>query len=170
MFSRHCLRSIIALIAACCMLADTLQAKPYGEYDVRQIVKRNDVGQPIIDLAYVDVILSDLRSKAENYPVQFDSESDQSRARRDTGMLMGMLSIIGKEPGAPFEICLRLGLIGQIGYNLQMPGMDDAAQFYFSKALSQQPKHAQANFQFGLYLVQSNRASQAISYLETAKA
>ena len=170
MFSHQCFRSILVLIAACFMAVATLHAKPYGEYDVRQIIKKNESGQGgSIDLTYVDVILGDLRAKAESYPVQFDSESDQNRARRDTGMLMGMLSIIGKEPNAPFEICLRLGMLGQIGYNLQMPGMDEAAQFYFSKALSQQPKNAFANYQFGLYLVQSNRALQAVSYLETAK-
>jgi hypothetical protein len=161
----------LALIAVLGLLSTTIvHAKPYGTYEPNSIVKKNASGPGgSLDMAYVDTMLQDLRSHAESYPTQFDNEDDKTRARRDLATLLSMLEVIGKEPNAPIDIWLRLGILGQIGYNLEIPRTGDAALFYFAKVLDAQPKHPMGNYRMGLFLVQSNRLPQAVNFLENAK-
>jgi tetratricopeptide (TPR) repeat protein len=167
----HSLLKQLALTVMLCWLsAATVHAKPYGAYEPSKIVQKNASGPGgSLDMGYVDTMLQDLRTHAESYPTQFDNEDDKARARRDLIALLGMLEVIGKEPNAPIDIWLRLGILGHMGYNLEIPRTGDAALFYITKVLDAQPKHPMGNYRMGLFLAQSNRLSQAVNFLENAK-
>jgi TPR repeat protein len=161
---------VFLLATALAFGSPTAQAKPYGNYEPTKIIKKSESGSGgSLDLLYADTILQDLRSHAESYPTQFDNDQDKARASRDLTSLLGMLEVIGKEPNAPIDIWLRLGILGHIGYNLDIPQTGNAALYYFGKVLEAQPKHPMGNYRMGLFLAQSNRLPQSVKFLEAAK-
>jgi tetratricopeptide (TPR) repeat protein len=164
------LRKSVLTALLCLAAASALHARPYGDYELGRILEKNETGQGgRLNVGYINTIMEDLRTHAESYPTHFDTPNDQVRARRDVLQLTGLLEILGQDANAPIDILLRLGVLGHMGYNLEMPRMGDVAKTYFAKALQAQPDHSFANYRMGLFLAQANQLPQALPFLEKAK-
>jgi tetratricopeptide (TPR) repeat protein len=165
-----CLAGLAIAMALCLSGASPAFAKSYGDYDILKVLKKTD-NPPggSVDLVYVDAIMDDLRTHADSYPTRFDSAADQAKAKRDVLGLIGILDVLAKAPDVHVNVLIRLGVLGHIGYNLEIPDIGSSAQLYFAKALTLQPEHPLANYRMGLFLAQSNQMPMAVNFFENAK-
>lgn len=152
----------------CCAGA---HAAEYGRYDLNQLAKQNapPAKGATLDIALVGRLLADLQPHAGNYPPKFDSPADAQRANADAAKLMGMLDAVFSAGQAPPEILLRMGMLGAVSHNMELPGAAAYAQTHFERLLKTDPAHAAGNFQFGTFLGNTGRAKEALPYLAKAK-
>jgi hypothetical protein len=147
------------------------QAADYGRYDLTQLVQKNapPAKGATLNLVLVDQVLSALQQHAGNYPPKFDSPSDAQRAKADATKLMGMLGAVFSAGSAPPEMLLRMGMLGTVSHNMDVPGGAAYAQTHFERLLKVDPAHAGGNFQYGTFLGNTGRAKEALPYLVKAK-
>ena len=159
---------LIAFVALCSAGA---QAADYGRYDLTQLVSQNAPPNKgaTLNVALVDQMLSALQHYANNYPPKFDSPADMQRAKADAGKLMGMLGAVFATGPAPPEMLLRMGMLGAVSHNMDIPGGAAYAQTHFEHLLKTDPAHAAGNFQYGSFLGNTGRAKEALPYLVKAK-
>ncbi|MBI4756335.1 MAG: tetratricopeptide repeat protein [Betaproteobacteria bacterium] len=164
----------IALLAVLCLaLSHAASAKEYGKYDPGRllVVSETPAGKKRgIDVAYLDAMLSDLASHAMRYPPRFDSIEDRQRAARDVTALSGMLEVLANDPAANPELLVRLGMLHSMGHNLDLAGAAQKASVTFQRLLSASPSHPRGNYRYGMFLAGTDRAKEAIPYLEKALA
>ena len=159
---------LIALAALCGAGA---HATDYGRYDLTQLVQQNAPPNKgaSLNIALVDQLLADLQQHAGNYPPKFDSPADAQRANADAVKLMGMLGAVFSTGPAPPEMLLRMGMLGAVSHNMEVPGGAAYAQTHFERLLKTDPAHAAGNFQYGTFLGNTGRAKEALPYLVKAK-
>ena len=119
--------ALLALMAVLGASPDCSWAKEYGRYDTRSLVTPNPPPAKggRLNLEYLDAMLQDMGQHAANYPPKFDSGEDLRRAQRDAASLIGMFEAAFKPDATPDDLLLRLGALGAIGHNLDVP---DAAR------------------------------------------
>lgn len=159
---------LIALLALCSAGA---HAADYGRYDLNQLVSQNarPATGATLNMALVDQMLSALQQHAGNYPPKFDSPADMQRAKADAGKLMGMLGAVFSTGPAPPDMLLRMGVLGAVSHNMEVPGGAAYAQTHFERLLKTDPAHAAGNFQYGTFLGNTGRAKEALPHLVKAK-
>lgn len=157
---------LLILLAAC-----TAHAKEYGQYDPKRLllVAETPEGKKYrFDGAYLDQMLNDLASHANNYPPQFDSPQDKQRAIQDVKALSGMLDTLINVPSPNPEFMLRAAHLNSMGHNLDIPGAAEKAGAIFQKHLAARPEDPRGNFLYGVFLGGSGRPKEALPYLEKA--
>ena len=162
----------IALVALSLLLTSTfVYGKGYGKYDLNRIrtIESTASGKKYsFDEKYLDPMLRDLGSHAENYPARFDTAEDRGRAIQDvigvSGIFDALLSV--KKPGA--DLLIRVGYLHTLGRNLGIPGSAEKADASFKKLLKAKPTDPQGNFMYGVFLAGENKVKKAIPYLDKA--
>lgn len=159
---------LLLLLALCCV---PTRAGEYGRYDLTQLARQNapPAKGASLDMALMDRILADLQQHAGNYPPQFDSPADAQRAQADAKTLMGMLGAVFSAGPAPLDLLLRMGMLGAVSHNMDLPGGATFAQTHFERLLKMDSAHAAGNFQYGTFLGNTGRAKEALPYLIKAK-
>ena len=160
--------ALLLLLAIGCT---STQAAEYGRYDLTQLAKQNTppAKGATLDMALVDRIQTNLQQHAGNYPPQFDSPADAQRAQADAKTLMGMLGAVFSAGSAPPDLLLRMGMLGAVSHNMDVPGGAAFAQTHFERLLKMDSAHAAGNFQYGTFLGNTGRAKEALPYLIKAK-
>jgi hypothetical protein len=84
-------RLLLSIVLA--LFAVVVQAKEYGQYDVRSIFSLSEApgGSVTFNLPSLDQILGDVGSHAELYPPHFDSIEDRQRATSDVSGIAKLL-------------------------------------------------------------------------------
>lgn len=160
----------IAVVVAISFHVLLLHAEPYGHYDPRSIVIRNASGSgAVLDLRYVDRIISDLQQHAGSYPARFDSSDDEQRARQDITRVVSILNVLVQGASPSVEILIRLGMLTALGHNLRISGSGELASQYLTRALAIDPENPQANYRYGVFLADTARPNDSIPYLEKAQ-
>ncbi len=157
-------------VALALLFASTGWTKAYGNYDARQLLvpaSKPGAGGSL-DLAYFDRMLSDLSEHAGSYPPQFDSPTDMQRAQRDAHHLIGMFDV-AFGPSPPNGLLLRMGLLGSVGHNLDVPQAAAFAQANFQRLLRTNAEDAMGNYHYGSFLAASARPREALPYLHKAR-
>lgn len=165
------LRSMAMGLLLVANLAGVAQAAPYGQYDLGKLLKptENENGRKYqLDHAFVDRVLTDLMRHAGDYPTQFDSQSDQQRAQRDSQLLRKLFGEWAQAPQAHPELLYRAAMLGSIGHNLNQPGAAAQADAFFQKLLVVEPAHRQGLYRYGLFLASTGQPQTAIPWLEKA--
>lgn len=145
-------------------------AAPYKPEDVKQIVKKNKIGEYVFDLKVLDAHIKNLMLHTANYPPKFDSESDKMQATKDIIFLTNMMETLVNDPKPDPEILWRVGLLCGLGYNLDLPGMSRTADAVFKKAVELEPEHMMANYHYGIFLAGKGNFKDAQTYLKRALA
>ena len=158
-------------IAFLALSGASARAADYGRYDLTQLVSQNapPAKGATLNIALVDQVLSALQQHVGNYPPKFDSPADMQRAKADAGKLMGMLSAVFSAGSAPPDMLLRMGMLGAVSHNMDIPGGAAYAQTHFERLLKTDSAHAAANFQYGTFLGNTGRSKEALPYLVKAK-
>lgn len=161
-------RVLLLLLTICCTLA---HAAEYGRYDLTQLAKANapPAQGATLDVSLIDRLLADLQQHAGNYPPRFDSPADAQRAQAVAKTLMGVLGATFSAGQAPPDLLLRMGMLGAVSHNMDVPGGAAFAQTHFERLLKNDPAHAVGNFQYGTFLGNTGRAKEALPYLIKAK-
>jgi tetratricopeptide (TPR) repeat protein len=162
----------IALIALSLFLTFSLaHGKEYGNYDSKKMltVSESPSGKKYgIDVAYLDQMLRDLASHAQNYPPKFDTPEDQKRAVQDVKMLSGMLDIMVNGPNPNTELLWRTAFLNSMGHNLDIIGSAGKASTYFEKLLIAAPEDPRGNYMYGTFLAGAGQPKKALPYLQKA--
>lgn len=152
-------------------LASQAEAIPYPVNNPKAMVQKQQTATGehySLDIRYLDKMVADIAVHAGNYPVQFDSAADRTRAVADLILLSGMLEIVVNGPTPDGGLLLRYARLNRFGHNLDIPGATDKAEGSFKRLLAGQPDNPDANYEYGLFLASSGQAALAISYLEKA--
>ena len=174
--ARQSARILVQVVLTACLAVALftpllVQAAAYGSYDLRQLLVPAAGGGPggSVSIRYLDGMLDDLALHAGNYPPQFDSAQDRTRAQRDVANLMGVLdAAFGSHPTSP-EILLRMGRIGAVGHNLELPNAADYAASRFARLLAIDSQHAMGNYHYGQFLAGTGRLKESEPYLIKAR-
>ncbi len=152
--------------------ASSAFAVEYGPHDLRRLLVPNAAPATggRLDIRFLDSVLQDMRRHAINYPPKFDSPRDQQRAQQDATALIGMLGAAFSAGPVPEDMLLRLGMLGAMAHNLDVPQGAAFAQAYHLRLLKLHPEHALGNCQYGTFLAGSGKAAEALPYLHRAKA
>ena len=152
-------------------LASQAEAIPYPVNNPKAMVQKQQAATGehySLDIRYLDKMVEDIAIHAGNYPVQFDSAADRTRAVADLILLSGMLEMVVNGPTPDGGLLLRYARLNRFGHNLDIPGATDKAEGSFKRLLAGQPDNPDANYEYGLFLASSGQAALAISYLEKA--
>ena len=152
-------------------LASQAEAIPYPVNNPKAMVQKQQAATGehySLDIRYLDKMVEDIAIHAGNYPVQFDSAADRTRAVADLILLSGMLEIVVNGPTPDGGLLLRYARLNRFGHNLDIPGATDKAEGSFKRLLAGQPDNPDANYEYGLFLASSGQAALAIGYLEKA--
>jgi tetratricopeptide (TPR) repeat protein len=160
---------VVLFLSLCCTV---LHAAEYGHYDLKRLLQPNAAPATggKLDLVYLDGMLADLSQHARNYPPSFDTPADTQRAQRDAANLIGYFGAMFSTGSLPPHMLLRMALLGSVAHNLDVMGGAAFAQTYFEKLLKADPAHAEGNYYYGVFLSSTDRAKEALPYLEQAKA
>ena len=155
------------------LIASSASAKEYGHYDPKRLVTMTETpaGKKYgFDAAYLDQMLEDLASHAQNYPPQFDTPQDQQRAIQDVKTLSAMLDIVITTPNPTRGFLTRAALLNSMGHNLDIPGSAEKADSIFQRLLVATPADPEINYMYGTFLSGTGKPNEALPYLEKALA
>jgi predicted Zn-dependent protease len=142
---------------------------PYPRQVLRQLLIPGAQGQsPQFDVNHLDALLRDLGRNAGDYPARFDSTDDRLRARSDAIALMRLMGQLFAETRSD-QLLLRMGALGALAHNLELPQGAEYAQRNYQRLLGMQPDHPLANYQYGRFLAASARPQEALPYLQSAR-
>ncbi len=160
------------MIVACSLLLafGTVQAQPYGHFDMRQVLMPHAEGDTSyqLNLEYLDRVLDDLAGHARNYPPAFDSQGDKRQALNDAKKLSDMLEIVAGGGQADTELLMRAGFLNSMAYNLDVPKSGERAQAAFAAVLQREPDNANAHYLYGSFLAGMGHAKEALPHLDRA--
>lgn len=164
------MKQITILIAFLCTISSTVNAIPYGNYDVHQVFNKVPEKHQIeLNLKYLDQMTKDLDLHAEDYPPQFDCDSDKQRAIQDVKKLTDLLAIL--KNGEPDKlIMLRSAHLNGIAHNLDIPFAAVKADSIYRQLTTQYSNDAELSYFYGLFLATSNQSDRAIIFLNKALA
>ncbi len=151
------------------MIASTASAKEYGHYDVNLLLQKETTSAGTrysFDVGYLDRMLNDLSSHANNYPPKFDTPQEQQRAIHDVSALSGMLNLLLQEPTPNPEFLLRAAYINSMGHNLDIPEAAEKANRLFQQFLAQATSDPKGNFMYGTFLGNIGKSAEALPYLK----
>jgi Flp pilus assembly protein TadD len=145
----------------------------YAEQRLRSFFvsyKRSGIQPLTIDLDRLDACLAALRTHAGNPTPRFNNAAEETQARNDAVHLGLTLARITKHDVTSPELLLRAALALSLAHNLGAPGADELAESRFKRLLDKLPKNSEALHEYGVYLVNSGRAEQAVAPLQQALA
>ena len=153
--------------------AESKKDEEYGHYDVNKsmIVTRASDGSAkySFDLAYVDHIIADLSAHARNYPPDFASEEEKTRAVYDAGWLAVMIDMTVESEDTKPQYLLRAGVFYSVCHNLDIEGATQKAIGAFERLLEKEPEHAQGHYHYGVFLAgTATMTKRSLPHLEKA--
>lgn len=164
---------LIAVICLAFFCFSAAHAKEYGDYDVERILIERDTPSGknhSIDVTYLDQIIDDLDTHANNYPPVFDSPQDHQRASKDAHMLSEVLDIPTSGANPHPGLILRAAILNSLAHNLDIKGAAERANQLFQKLLTDDPSNPMGNHRYGVFLSGVGKTKEAIPYLEKALA
>lgn len=158
------MKNITILIVFLCSISSTVNAIPYGNYDVHQIFNKVPEKHQIeLNLKYLDQMTKDLDVHAETYPPLFDCDSDKQRATEDIKKLTDLLAIL--KNGDPDKLIMfRAAHLNVIAHNLDIPLAAVKADSIYRQLTTKYPADAQLSYFYGLFLATSNQSDRAIFF------
>lgn len=165
------IRSALVASIICFGGSSSLFGQAYGTYELEPLVGKGGTGSemdPNGKMKFLEQVLRDLANHAIDYPVHFDSPSDQERAAKDVLKLSAWLDTLINVPNPPIYFLKRSAILGSIGHNLDIPGMGQKADLIFQKWLSMRPDDPAGNQMYGAFLGGAGKAKEAIPFLEKA--
>lgn len=124
----------------------------------------------IVDLKRLDACIATIRVHAGNRPARFNTPDEAQRARRDALMLGLQMAQLTKHDAAPPAFLLRAAIALSLADNLGAPAAAELADERFAKLLAKVPDNAEALYEYGVYLTNRGRPSEALPKLERALA
>ena len=157
-----------ALLAALSAIA---QAKPYPQHDMNQLVQPKS-----INMALANQVFNDLSEHAIAYPTRFDNATDQQRASAEAAQLAKLFRLMVETQVVTPKDAQYTGFLRQVAqtnamaHNLDVPNAAAAADKYYQAWIARLngKEKAQAQGEFGLFLVYSNRIDRGIATLQQA--
>lgn len=122
-----------------------------------------------VDLRFIDNVLNQLSSRLAQYPPRFSDELDR---KKTTEALQAMTQILDNA-AAQFpndkEILYRDAYVNGLGHNLDFPNATQKAREQYKKALMLVPDSPVINYQYGLFLSQTQAYNkESIPFLQKA--
>lgn len=161
---------LTALVALSVLLPSALPAEDsFGFHERKTCPSVVEVQPERTSFAdYLDRRLNYLYRRTHDYPPRFDTPQERQRAVTEVTMFSGMLDALNALPAVKAQYLWRAGLLYRIGHNLDIPGAADKADAVYRKLLAMAPRDPGCNYMYGDFLVGSNRAEEALPYLERA--
>jgi predicted Zn-dependent protease len=159
------------LVALVCSVSSNVFATPYGDYDLHKIFKISKNAQgghhTELNVAELTQMTVDLSRHAENYPPQFDCDSDKLRAMHDVKTATDILAILKNgEPDA--LIMLMAAHLNALAHNFDTPFAAVKADAIYTQLTKEHPDNAHYAYFYGLFLESSNQPNKAQIYLNQA--
>jgi tetratricopeptide (TPR) repeat protein len=158
------------LVVLTCSISSNVFATPYGNYDLHKIFKISKNAQgghhTELNVAELAQMTADLSRHAENYPPQFDCDSDKMRAIRDIKTATDILAIL--KNGEPDIIMLMAAHLNALAHNFDIPFAAVEADAIYTQLTKEHPDDAHYAYFYGLFLESSNQLDKASIYLNQA--
>lgn len=167
----YIMRRLFIAVLVVLIVVSNASAREYGNHDPKRLFKVSETpsGKKYsFDVAYLDQMLNDLSTHAQNYPPRFDTPQDKQRATQDVKVLSGMLDILINVPAPNPELLVRAGHINSIGHNLDILGAAEKADSIFLRLLAAAPSDPRGNYMYGTFLAGVGKPKEALPYLEKA--
>lgn len=166
---------IFKFICALALISSVSFAAPYKPYDHAAMLKKDASGKQSIDIGGIFSAVDELWPHARQYPLAFDSQSDQERASSDLQTLdkafaflkeQGLAANLGEDARAYFE--LSQARIFTMEHNFDIAGAAQKADAAYKNLLAHRPNDGEIHAEFGDFLANSGRLSEAKNEFEAA--
>ena len=166
---------IFKFICALALIYSVSLAAPYRPYDHAAMLKKDSSGKQSIDIGGIFSAVDELWAHARQYPLAFDSQSDRERASSDLQTLdkafaflkeQGLATNLDEDARAYFE--LSQARIFTMEPNFDIAGAAQKADAAYKNLLAHRPNDGEIHAEFGDFLVNSGRLSEAKNEFETA--
>lgn len=122
-----------------------------------------------LDVTLFDEFVDDISPNARHYPPNFPNRTAEYQSKRIVEQLANWIAPFAAAPNASFDVLLRSAKINSIGRNLDLGSeFGVRASQAITKALKLDPKHAEANFLYGMMLTEGGGFQEGEKYLMIA--
>ncbi|WP_227430148.1 tetratricopeptide repeat protein [Psychrobacter sp. I-STPA6b] len=134
-------------------------------------IPQTQYGSEQLDVSLIDDFIAEISPHARHYPPNFNNVSQRYYSKLKLKELEEWLRPYADAPNASYDVLLRAAKLNGMGRNLDL-GSDFTirASTYVSRALTQQPDSAEANFLYGMMLSEGGGFNESKKYLNKAAA
>lgn len=108
-----------------------------------------------VNAAKLKALVDDLAVHAQCWPVRFADEQQRAAAAADADNAAKLVGLANAGRGDDVPMLVLAGRLAAIQHDLEQPSADVAAETCFRRALTFDPKHAEANLFYGVFLAGS---------------